>query len=249
MKRFTDKVALITGAARGIGRATAVRLSSEGARVACVDVNAAGLEETAAQVTGAGGEAAAFICDVRDPEQVAAAVSGAVERFGKLDVLCNVAGVLFTANTHEMTLEQWDRVIAINLTGTFLMCRAAIPHLLETRGNIVNMSSTAARGGHPWMSAYAATKGAISSMTRALSVEYVKRGLRVNSVCPGGIATEMHNDFSIPEGGDPMMFRRIMPHVKYVGPEYVASTIAFLASDDARYMNGSELRVDGGMLS
>jgi len=246
MKRFEGKTALITGAARGIGRATAQRLSSEGASVACLDLNAEGLAET---VAGLDGPAKAFPCDISDPAQVAAAVGGAVEAFGGLDVLCNIAGVLYTANTHEMTLEAWNRVMSINLTGTFLMCREAIPHLLKTRGNIVNMSSTAALGGHPWMSAYAASKGAILSMTRSLSVEYVKKGLRVNAIVPGGIATDMHNDFAIPEGGDPMLIQRIVPHVKYVGPEYVASAIAFVASDDGKYMNGADLRVDGGMLS
>ncbi len=249
MKRFEGKVALVTGAAGGIGRATAVRLASEGARVACLDLNAEGLSGTVEAVTAAGGEARAFECDISDPASVAAAVDGAAEHFGRLDVVCNIAGILRTANTHEESLEQWGRVLGVNLTGTFLVCRAAIPHLLKTRGNVVNMSSTAALGGHPWMAAYAASKGGILSMTRSLSVEYVKKGLRFNAVVPGGIATEMHSDFAIPEGGDPMLFRRIMPHVKYAGPEYAASVIAFVASDDGRYMNGAEIRVDGGMLS
>jgi NAD(P)-dependent dehydrogenase (short-subunit alcohol dehydrogenase family) len=228
VKRFEGKVALVTGAGSGIGKATAARLTEEGATVIAVDVQ--GTERH---------------CDISDPEQVAALFL----TIDKLDVLCNVAGILRSDRTHELSLEHWDRIIKVNLTGTFLMCRAAIPKLLETKGNIVNCSSTAALGSHPWMAAYAASKGGVISLTKTIAVEYVKQGLRANCVCPGGIATPLHMQFKMPKGADLDLLRGAMPLVPQVGPEYAASVIAFLASDDAKYITGTEIRADGGALS
>jgi meso-butanediol dehydrogenase/(S,S)-butanediol dehydrogenase/diacetyl reductase len=249
MQRFTGKVAFVTGAASGIGQATALRLAEEGADVACFDVDNAGLAGTAERVTALGRQAQVFECDVSSEDSVAAAVKAAMEKFGKVDVLCNIAGILRADHTHELTLVNWSRVLGVNLTGTFLMCRAVIPHLLATKGNIVNMSSTAALGSHPWMTAYAASKGGILAMTRSLSVEYVKQGLRVNAICPGGIKTPLHGQFRIPKGADSDLLKGAIPFVEYVGPEHIASAIAFVASDDGRYMNGAEIRLDGGALS
>lgn len=249
LKRFEGKVALVTGAASGIGRATALRLAEEGASVACVDVRIEGAVETAERANSVAPGAIALECDVSDRAAVFSTLEKSIAQFSKLDVLCNVAGILRTDHTHELRLEDWNRIIAINLTGTFLMCQAALPHLLKTRGNIVNMSSTAALGSHPWMAAYAASKGAILSFTRSLSVEYVKQGLRVNAICPGGISTPLHAQFSLPDGADVDLLKGAIPFVPYVGPEHVASVVAFLASDDARYINGAEVRADGGALS
>jgi len=164
-------------------------------------------------------------------------------------VLANVAGILRTANTHEHSLEVWDQVIAVNLTGTFLCCRAAIPALLDSGGNIVNVSSTAALAGHPWAAAYSASKGGVLALTRTIAVEYGKRGLRCNAVCPGSIKTPITNDFEFPEGADTDLVRRIMSLGKPRGPETVAAAIAFLASDDAVHINGEDVRVDGATLS
>lgn len=249
MRRFENKVVLVTGAAAGIGRATAIRTGSEGAKVACVDAKLEGARETARQVEALGVQAQAFECDVSDPLAARATVAAVVQHFGGLDVLCNIAGILRSEHTHELKLEDWNRVLAVNLTGTFLMCQAALPHLLKAKGNIVNMSSTAALGSHPWMAAYAASKGGVLAFSRCLAVEYVKQGLRVNVICPGGIKTSLHEQFTLPEGADVELLRGAIPFVEYVGPEHAASVIAFLASDDARYMNGSEVRVDGGALS
>jgi NAD(P)-dependent dehydrogenase (short-subunit alcohol dehydrogenase family) len=249
MRRFEDKVALVTGAGSGIGRATAERLASEGARLACVDLNHEPAQATARHIEELGSQACGIECDVSDPEAVRGAVDKAVARFGRLDVLCNVAGILRSEHSHEVRLEDWNRVLAVNLTGTFLMCQAALPHLLKTKGNIVNMSSTAALGSHPWMAAYAASKGGVLALTRTLSVEYVKQGLRVNAVVPGGIATPLHQQFQMPKGADVDLLKGAIPFVPYVGPEHAASVIAFLASDDARYVNGAEVRCDGGALS
>jgi NAD(P)-dependent dehydrogenase (short-subunit alcohol dehydrogenase family) len=196
-----------------------------------------------------GRKAHVYACDISVENAVLATVRAAVEESGKLDVLCNVAGILRSDHTHELTLENWNRILSVNLTGTFLMCRAAIPHLLKTRGNIVNMSSTAALGSHPWMAAYAASKGGILSMTRSLSVEYVKQGLRVNAICPGGIKTPLHGQFNLPSGADVELLKRAIPFVGYGEPEQIAAAIAFVASDDGKYINGAEIRVDGGALS
>ena len=249
MRRFDDKVALITGAASGIGAATALRIAEEGGAVACVDIDLDGAAKTAAAAEQHGVTAIALRCDISNPEAVETTVSAVVERFGRLDVLCNIAGILRSDHTHELALEDWDRIIAVNLTGTFLMCRAAIPHLLAARGSIVNMASTAALGGHPWMAAYAASKGGIISLTKTLSVEYIKQGLRVNAACPGGINTPLHGQFRMPKGVDPQLLKGAIPHLKNAGPEKVAGLVVFLASDEASYIHGTALRVDGGALS
>lgn len=233
MKRFEGKVALVTGAASGIGKATVARLAEEGAKVAAVDLHGTD-----------------YTCDVSDEAQVAATVAAVIAKYDRLDVVANVAGILRADHTHELALADFERVLRVNLIGTFLVCRASIPHLLKTRGNIVNTSSTAALGSHPWMAAYAASKGGILSMTRSIAVEYGKQGVRANCVCPGGIATPLHAQFKMPKGGDPELLRGAMPMaLPYAGPEHAASVIAFLASDDARYITGEDIRADGGALS
>ncbi len=248
MRRFEGKVALVTGAASGIGRATAIRLADEGARIAAADVQATALADVVTQIETLRSEALAVACDVSEPAAVRAAVETTIARFGALDVLCNIAGILRFDHTHELSLEDWNRVLAVNLTGTFLMCQAAIPHLLRTRGTIVNMSSTAALGAHPWTAAYSASKGGVLALTLGLALEYGKQGVRVNAVCPGAIKTPIRKMFRFPEGADPKLLDRILPFDGFAPPEQAASAIAFLASDDARHVNGTALRVDGGML-
>ena len=249
MRRFEDKVALVTGAAAGIGRATAVRLASEGASVACVDLAADAVEETAKLCSEAGGTALALRCDVSKPEEVEATVASAVARFGKLDVLVNIAGILSLEHTHELSLERWNQVLAVNLTGTFLFCKAAIPHLLERGGAIVNTSSTSALAGMPWAAAYGASKAGILALTRTLAVEYAAKGLRANAVCPGSIKTAMGSRAHLPEGIDFKLLQRAMPLDKPRGPEVVAAVIAMLASEDGAHVNGESVRVDGGTLA
>ncbi|MFQ5699336.1 MAG: SDR family NAD(P)-dependent oxidoreductase [Myxococcota bacterium] len=249
MKRFEGKVALVTGAASGIGRATAARLAEEGARVFCTDLQGEAVEETAKSIVGCGGEATGLQSDVSEPGDARAAVARAVERYGRLDVLCNVAGILHFSHTHEHSLEVWSRILQVNLTGTFVTCQAAIPHLLDSQGSIVNTSSTAALAGHPWTAAYSASKGGVLALTYTLAVEYGKQGLRANAVCPGSVSTPITEAFALPEGADPKLLYRIMPLDQFRGPEKAASAIAFLASDDAAHINGVGLRVDGGTLA
>jgi NAD(P)-dependent dehydrogenase (short-subunit alcohol dehydrogenase family) len=244
MQRFDGKVALVTGAASGIGRATTARLVREGARVLAADVQPDGLAALGREL---GPAVATHPCDVTDPAAVHATVAAAMQRFGALHVLVNAAGILRTVHTHEETLEAWNRVLAVNLTGTFLVCQAALPHLLAARGAIVNLSSTAALRAHAWTAAYSASKGGVLALTFELAIEYGQQGLRANAVCPGGITTPIHQAFQIPEGADAKLVRRIMPFTGFAEPDEVAATIAFLASDEAVHITGTMVRVDAAM--
>ena len=155
-QRFADRVVIVTGAASGIGKATAARLASEGARVLASDITADALEVSVKEAqagAGPGAEVVAHVADISDEAQAAGTIAAAIERWGRLDALCNIAGMLKTVRTHECDLDTWNRVIGVNLTGTFLMCRAALPHLIESKGNIVNAASTPSFFGHPWRAA------------------------------------------------------------------------------------------------
>lgn len=246
--RFRDRRALVTGAASGIGRATAVRLAAEGAIVACLDRDAEGLAATLAEIAtrdGArGGRAVA--CDLLERATVQDTVRGAIDALGGLDVLCNVAGVGGFRLDHEQTLEDWDRILGVNLTGTWLVTQAALPALLAARGVIVNTASTAATDATPYSSAYAASKGGVVALTRTLAVTHAKAGLRVNCVAPGPIDTPIALQYLPPEGADLSLIGLILPFGEMGRPEEAAAAIAFLASSDASHVSGQVLRVDGG---
>ncbi len=249
LRRFEDRVALVSGAASGIGRATAERLAREGASLLCVDLQAESLEETSKNCSASGAQVEASLCDVSDPAAIAELIQHCVARFGKLDVLCNIAGIVRMDHTHELELDAWNKIMQVNLTGTFLMCKAALPHLIESGGNIVNTSSTSALMGMPYGAAYGASKGGVKALTRTIAVEYAKRGVRANSVCPGSVTTGMTTRAILPEGIDFSLMQRMMPLDKPRGPETVAGVIAMLASEDGAHINGEEIRVDGGTLA
>ena len=252
LERFTDRVAIVTGAASGIGRATAARLASEGAKVLACDVTAEALDAAVAELqasAAAGGEVVAHVVDISDEAQAQAAIDAAIDRWGRIDALCNIAGMLRTVRTHECDLATWKRIIDVNLTGTFLMCRAALPHLIESKGSIVNAASTSSFFGHPWMGAYASSKGGIAAFTQTLAVEYSKDGVRVNAVAPGSVHSgitsnvEFPSDLTKEEG---KLVRRIMSPTGFGQPEDVASVVALLASADGAHITGEIVRIDGG---
>jgi NAD(P)-dependent dehydrogenase (short-subunit alcohol dehydrogenase family) len=250
MGRFDGRVVLITGAGSGIGKASALRISSEGGTVVCVDINTEQVEAVADSIVANGGEALALTCDVSDQDSVKATVAAAVEKYGKLNALCNIAGMLRFDNTLELSLEDFDRVMKVNCYGVLMMCQQAIPHLLETKGFIVNMASTAALGSHAWTAAYSASKGAVLSLTKCIAIEYGLQGLNCNAICPGGIETPMVAGANLPEGADERLLTKIMlPDGYFAPPEDVAGVVAFLASDDANHIKGDFLRVDGGLMT
>ncbi|MEP1470615.1 MAG: SDR family NAD(P)-dependent oxidoreductase [Halieaceae bacterium] len=249
MQRFKEKVALVTGAGSGIGKASALRLASEGGAVFCLDLQAEALEATVSEIVSAGGVATARVCDISQRDQVEAAIDACVDQFGSLYALVNMAGMLRFDDTERLQQDDWDRVIAVNLTGTMMLCRAALPHLLETKGSIVNAASTAALSGLPSGVAYSASKGGVLAMTRSIAIEYGKRGVRANCVCPGDIKTGMTKGIDYPDNMDFDLIPRIMSLTGPLGPEVVAGVIAMLASEDGIHITGEDIRVDGGTLS
>jgi NAD(P)-dependent dehydrogenase (short-subunit alcohol dehydrogenase family) len=247
MGRFSGKIAVITGAGSGIAQATARRFGSEDATVACLDIDEGAAEKTAAAIVEAGGSASAFHCNVADPESVTTAVAAVVSGLGAPNVLCNIAGVGGFANTTEVAFDEWQRVIAVNLTGTFLMCQATLPHILENGGNIVNTASNAGLQGLAYAAAYCASKGGVVQLTRALAIEYWKRGIRVNAVAPGGVDTPLSRGFSMPEDADMSFMAKMMAPLGMAEPDDLASLFAYIASDEARYMTGAIVSMDAGL--
>lgn len=248
VRRFAGLTAVVTGAASGIGRATALRLGAEGANVVAADISPS-VEGAVAEITEAGGTAIAVQSDVSERTGAEAPIDAALETYGQLDVLCNIAGILAAAHSHEVPDEQWERIIAVNLTGCFYTTRRALPALIESKGAIVMAASTSALSGHPWMTAYSASKGGVLAMTRTLAMEYARRGVRVNAVAPGGITTPMVGGLELPDDIDFSLFDRISPLDEFRGPETVAAAITFLAAPEAAHINGEVLRVDGGTLA
>jgi meso-butanediol dehydrogenase/(S,S)-butanediol dehydrogenase/diacetyl reductase len=244
MMRFAGQTAIVTGAGSGVGRATAARLATEGAAVACLDLVLDAAQQTAAEI---GGTARAYRVDVSEPTSVRSAVAAAVKDLGRPSVLVNCAGIGKFAHSHEMPFDEWSRIIGVNLTGTFLMAQAVVPHLLEAGGNIVNIASTAGLMGQPYSAAYCASKGGVVQLTRALADEYLHRRIRVNAIAPGAITTPMLNSFGLPADVNPGVLAKLISPLGSAEPEEVAGLIAFVASDEARYMTGSIVSFDGGL--
>ena len=245
MGQFDGRVAVVTGAGSGLGRATAMQLAAEGAAVACLDIVTDAVEKTAAEI---GGKARAYTADVSDPKSVRTVVDGAASDLGRPELVFNCAGIGRFSHSEETPFEEWQKIIGVNLTGTFLVSQAALPYLLDGGGSIVNIASNAGLMGQPYSAAYCASKGGVVNLTRALADEYLKRGVRVNAIAPGGIETPLQNEFTkMPEGVSWKEFRKVISPLGNSQPEEIANIAIFVASDACRYMTGSIVSVDGGL--
>lgn len=247
-QRLEDKVALVTGASSGIGQATAVRLGVEGAAVGIgYRSNQDGAEEAVREIEDAGGKAVTIQGDISQAEDAKRMVSETIEAFGSIDVLVNNAGMQTEKPFLEMSLEDWEKVISVDLTGTFLITRETISHMVENGGGvIINMSSVHQKIPWPNFASYAAAKGGMKLLTETLALEFAKRGVRVNAVAPGAIATPINQE----KLNDPEQRKEVesmVPWGRIGEPEEVAACVAFLASDEASYVTGATLFVDGGM--
>ena len=240
-------MAVVTGAGSGIGRGTARRLAAEGASVAALDVSGDAVAETVAGIPADGGSAVAYTCDVTSEDSVTDTMASIVADRDRPRVVCNVAGIGGFYNTAEMPFERWQQILAVNLTGPFLVCRAALPHLLEHGGSIVNVASNTALMGQAYSAAYCASKGGLLMFTKALAAEYLGQGVRANVVAPGGTDTPLLGAFGLPEGADPKQLTKIMSPLGFSTPAEIAASIAFLASDESSYTTGAVLSVDGGL--
>ena len=230
MSRFDGKVALVSGASGGIGRATVKRLAGEGATVVGADVSGSDLR-----------------CDVTDPMSCTDAVAGVLDRHGRLDILANIAGVGGFKPTPQVTIDEWRRVLDVNLTGTFLMCQAAIDALRSTNGSIVNMASIAGVRAVPYNAAYCASKGGVVMLTKSLAIELAKDGVRVNAICPSAVDTPFLQNFQFTDEIDLSLFARGASALgRTMAPSEVAAAVAYLASDDAANITGVALVLDGG---
>jgi NAD(P)-dependent dehydrogenase (short-subunit alcohol dehydrogenase family) len=248
MRRFEGRVTLVTGAGSGLGRATARLFAEEGAPVACLDIAADAAEKTAAEIAEAGGTARAFRVDVSDPASVKDAVASAARDLGHPRVLVNCAGIGRFAHTHEVPFDEWQKILGVNLNGTFLMCQAALSHFLDGGGVIVNIASNAGIKAQPYSAAYCTSKAGVVHLTRCIADEYLKRGVRANVVAPGGIETPLQRAFmDFPEGVDWKAMRKVISPLGNSQPEEIANVVVFVASDDCRYMTGSVVSIDGGI--
>jgi NAD(P)-dependent dehydrogenase (short-subunit alcohol dehydrogenase family) len=241
------KTAIVTGAASGLGKATAMKLARIGANLCLVDFNEAGLKETGALAEAEGARVLCHQADLSDSDQCRPAVDAAVAHFGRLDALCNVAGIIRMAHAHEMAREDWDKIIAVNLTAPFLLSQAAIPHLIESEGAIVNVASSASYIGEAYAVAYCSSKFGLLGMTKALAMEYTRQPIRINAVGPGGMATNIGAEMSFPENPDMELMSRYMGLRGMVEVEDVADMIALLASPAGRSFHGACINIDAGI--
>jgi meso-butanediol dehydrogenase/(S,S)-butanediol dehydrogenase/diacetyl reductase len=249
MQRLIGKVALVTGGASGMGKQTAIRLASEGARVLIGDINEIGAKDTAESIRGDGGDVTVVPYDASDEGSCIELVGAAVEVYGQLDVVANIAGVSAFYRLDELTVEIFQRFLAINLTSPMVICRESMPHLKKTRGCIINIASVNGRVCAPYHTAYGASKAGVLALTKSLALEFSGDGIRVNAICPGGFDTPMNENHRMPEDINPKLLDRLYPLGEMGNPEQIAGLIAYLASDEASYISGEDIVIDGGLRS
>ncbi len=253
MMRLQNKIALVTGAGEGIGRGIAIRFAGEGAKVGVLDVNEAKCHDTAEMIREQGGQALALVVDVRNPEQVHWAVDTLSRKFGPINVVVNNAAVMPAGKLHETSLEDFERCVAVNLRGAYLVDREAIPMMLQQHsGSIIHMASVTAILGLPGIAVYSATKAALAGLTRAMSTDYARDGIRVNCVSPGTIDSPMlHNFVAAQTPANQKRIRKQFDEIHPIGRvgriDEVANVFVFLASDESSFVTGANYTVDGGV--
>jgi dihydroanticapsin dehydrogenase len=251
MGRVQDRVAIVTGAASGIGKASAIRLAEEGAKVICADLNESGASQTASEITASGGVATARKIDISSSKECSALVEETNKTYGSVDILVNNAGVNIPGVFHEVTDETIAKTLSVNVAGAMYLSRAAIPHMLRNkRGSIVNMSSVNGLVSEPFLSVYSASKGAIVMLTRGIALDYAKTGIRCNAICPGWVDTPINYAHADMLGGLDHVYKTIssfQPIGRPGEPREIAHLVLFLASDESSFITGSVISADGGM--
>lgn len=246
-QRFSNKVVMVTGAGNGLARATALGFAREGASLCIIDMDQEGLEKTRQEAEALGSTVLAINVNLGTRVACHEAVDAAIDHFGKLDVLCNIAGIVRMHHVTDVSEEDWGKLIAVNMAAPFWLSQAAIPHLLKTHGNIVNCTSQSSLKGCAYIVPYSMTKGAIVMMTKSMAMEYINAPIRINAVSPGTMGnTNMSTGMSFPDNIDPTLFMRYGGIRPAAEPEDVASLFLYAASDDARAVHGAILCADGG---
>lgn len=243
---FEGNAIFVTGAASGLGRATALAFAAAGADVCIVDVNESALNAAADQIRAMGRGCLPIVTDISVQPNCAAAIAQAVDSFGRLDTLCNVAGILHFSKLENLTSAIWERLFAVNVHGPLYLIQAAMPHLLKSSGSIVNVASISAIKGHAYLAGYAATKGALVSMTKSLAMEFLKEPVRINAITPGGMNTSMVAGVSFPTDIDMELVARFQQTRPHTEPEEAADLILYLASDRAKSIHGAVISIDAG---
>lgn len=251
--RLQDKVCVITGAGGGMGLKAAERFAQEGGRIAIFEMNEAAGEQAAEAIRAQGGDAKFFACDVSDEESVQAAVVGAHETFGRIDVLYNNAGIMPEADHSvlDTTVETWDKVMAVNVRSIFLMCKHVLPHMLEQKaGSVINIASFVALVGCSVpQDAYTASKGAVISLTKSLAIQFRPQGVRANAICPGPIETPLMTEWLLKDEAAKQVRLSRQPSGRFGRPEDIVNCALYLASDEADWTNGAVMVIDGGITS